>query len=72
MPEEQAFCVLLKLMYDYGLREFYKDGFETVYLKLYQLNKLMEVCFVIIFLNQNNKTCLNLGTNSSTFQSFQR
>ncbi|XP_050520900.1 rab GTPase-activating protein 1-like isoform X2 [Daktulosphaira vitifoliae] len=42
MPEEQAFCVLLKLMYDYGLREFYKDGFETVYLKLYQLNKLME------------------------------
>ncbi|XP_050442635.1 rab GTPase-activating protein 1-like isoform X2 [Adelges cooleyi] len=42
MPEEQAFCVLLKLMYDYGLREFYKDGFETVYLKLYQLNKIME------------------------------
>jgi len=48
MPEEQAFCVLLKLMYDYGLREFYKDGFETVYLKLYQLNKLMEVSFIII------------------------
>lgn len=46
MPEEQAFCVLLKLMYDYGLREFYKDGFETVYLKLYQLNKLMEVCII--------------------------
>lgn len=70
MPEEQAFCVLLKLMYDYGLREFYKDGFETVYLKLYQLNKLMEVslidCFVIRFLhNPNFIFFFNLGTNSS-------
>lgn len=46
MPEEQAFCVLLKLMYDYGLREFYKDGFETVYLKLFQLNKIMEVSLI--------------------------
>lgn len=43
MPEEQAFCVLVKLMYDYGLRDMYKDGFENLYLRLYQLNKLMEV-----------------------------
>lgn len=43
MPEEQAFCVLLKLMYEYGLRDMYKDGFENLYLRLYQLNKLMEV-----------------------------
>uniref|UniRef100_A0A146LJE7 Rab GTPase-activating protein 1 n=2 Tax=Lygus hesperus TaxID=30085 RepID=A0A146LJE7_LYGHE len=42
MPEEQAFCVLLKIMYDYGLRELYKDGFECLYLRLYQLNRLME------------------------------
>ncbi|KAK3926524.1 Rab GTPase-activating protein 1 [Frankliniella fusca] len=42
MPEEQAFCVLVKLMYDYGLRDMYKDGFENLYLRLYQLNKLME------------------------------
>ncbi|XP_054272121.1 rab GTPase-activating protein 1-like isoform X2 [Macrosteles quadrilineatus] len=42
MPEEQAFCVLLKLMYDYGLRDLYKDGFECLYLRLYQLNRLME------------------------------
>ncbi|XP_014248994.1 rab GTPase-activating protein 1 [Cimex lectularius] len=42
MPEEQAFCVLLKVMYDYGLRELYKDGFECLYLRLYQLNRLME------------------------------
>ncbi|KAL1138790.1 hypothetical protein AAG570_008852 [Ranatra chinensis] len=42
MPEEQAFCVLLKLMYDYGLRDLYKDGFECLYMRLYQLNRLME------------------------------
>lgn len=42
MPEEQAFCVLLKVMYDYGLRELYKDGFECLRLRLYQLNRLME------------------------------
>lgn len=42
MPEEQAFCVLLKLMYEYGLRDLYKDGFDNLYLRLYQLNRLME------------------------------
>lgn len=44
MPEEQAFCVLVRLMYGYGLRDLYKDGFENLYLRLYQLNSLMEVC----------------------------
>lgn len=43
MPEEQAFCVLVKLMYNYGLRELYKDGFEVLTLRLYQLDRLMEV-----------------------------
>lgn len=42
MPEEQAFCILVKLMYDYGLRDLYKDGFENLYMRLYQLNRLME------------------------------
>lgn len=42
MPEEEAFCVLVKLMYDYGLRDLYKDGFEILYLHLYQLNRLMK------------------------------
>ncbi|CAG9815561.1 unnamed protein product [Phaedon cochleariae] len=42
MPEEQAFCILVKLMYDYGLRDLYKDGFDNLYLRLFQLNKLME------------------------------
>lgn len=43
MPEEQAFCVLVRLMYDYKLRNLYKDGFENLNLKLYQLSRLLEV-----------------------------
>jgi hypothetical protein len=48
MPEEQAFCILVKLMYDYGLRDLYKDGFESLYMRLYQLNRLMEVWTEVI------------------------
>ncbi|XP_048006009.1 rab GTPase-activating protein 1-like [Leguminivora glycinivorella] len=43
MPEEQAFCLLVRLMYGYGLRELYKDGFEELYMRLHQLDRLMEV-----------------------------
>uniref|UniRef100_A0A182MDF6 Rab-GAP TBC domain-containing protein n=1 Tax=Anopheles culicifacies TaxID=139723 RepID=A0A182MDF6_9DIPT len=42
MPEEEAFCVLVALMYNYGLRDMYKMGFESLYLRLYQLNRLMK------------------------------
>lgn len=42
MPEEESFCVLVALMYDYGLRDLYKDGFEMLYLHLNQLNRLMK------------------------------
>lgn len=44
MPEEQAFCVLVKLMYDYGLRDLYKDRFDNLHMRFYQLNRLIEVC----------------------------
>ncbi|XP_038142142.1 rab GTPase-activating protein 1-like [Cyprinodon tularosa] len=42
MPEEQAFCVLVKIMYDYGLRTLYKNNFEDLHCKFYQLEKLMQ------------------------------
>lgn len=42
MPEEQAFCVLVRLMYNYGLRDLYKDGFDNLILRIYQLNRLLE------------------------------
>lgn len=42
MPEEDAFCVLVSLMYDYGLRDLYKQGFESLYMRLYQLDRLIK------------------------------
>ena len=42
MPEEQAFCVLVKIMSDYGFRNLFKDGFEVLHLRFYQLDRLME------------------------------
>lgn len=50
MPEEQAFCVLVKLMYDYGLRDLYKDGFENLYLRLHQLTRLIQVSFFLLII----------------------
>lgn len=43
MPEEQAFCVLVKIMYEYGLRTLYKNNFEDLHCKFYQLERLMQV-----------------------------
>ncbi|XP_043229477.1 rab GTPase-activating protein 1-like [Amphibalanus amphitrite] len=42
MPEEQAFCVLVRIMFQYGLRELFKDGFAILHLRFYQLDRLME------------------------------
>uniref|UniRef100_A0A8C9T646 RAB GTPase activating protein 1 like n=1 Tax=Scleropages formosus TaxID=113540 RepID=A0A8C9T646_SCLFO len=42
MPEEQAFCVLVKIMYDYGLRDLYKNNFENLHCKFYQLERLIQ------------------------------
>ncbi|XP_031242570.1 rab GTPase-activating protein 1-like isoform X4 [Mastomys coucha] len=42
MPEEQAFCVLVNIMYDYKLRDLYKNNFEDLHCKFYQLEKLMQ------------------------------
>ncbi|XP_037104526.1 rab GTPase-activating protein 1-like isoform X1 [Syngnathus acus] len=42
MPEEQAFCVLVKIMFEYGLRALYKNNFEDLHCKFFQLEKLMQ------------------------------
>ncbi|CAL1530550.1 unnamed protein product [Lymnaea stagnalis] len=42
MPEEQAFCVLVKIMYEYQLRDLFKQGFQILHLKFYQLERLMQ------------------------------
>lgn len=43
MPEEQAFALLTKIMSTYTFRDLYRDGFENLRLKLYQLDRLIEV-----------------------------
>ncbi len=43
MPEEQAFSVLVKLMYNYGHRDVFKVNFQNLHLRFYQLDRLMEV-----------------------------
>ena len=45
MPEEQAFAVLVKIMYEpeYGLREMFMNKFIELHVKFYQLERLIEV-----------------------------
>jgi len=43
MPEEQAFSLLVKIMFSYGFRDLYRDGFDNLHATLYQLDKLIEV-----------------------------
>uniref|UniRef100_A0A9L0T0X8 RAB GTPase activating protein 1 n=1 Tax=Equus caballus TaxID=9796 RepID=A0A9L0T0X8_HORSE len=47
MPEEQAFSVLVKIMFAYGLRELFKQNFEDLHCKFYQLERLMQGISVI-------------------------
>lgn len=42
MPEEDAFCVLVALMHKYKLRDLYRDGFDCLYLRLFQLDCLIK------------------------------
>ncbi|XP_054717998.1 rab GTPase-activating protein 1-like [Uloborus diversus] len=42
MPEEQAFGVFMKIMFDYSTRDMFRNGFEQLHLKFFQLQKLME------------------------------
>ena len=45
MPEEQAFGVLVKVMHDLGLRDMFRENFEQLQLRLYQLDRLIESNF---------------------------
>ena len=39
MPEEESFCVLVKLMQDYRMREMFKPSMSELGLCMYQANK---------------------------------
>ncbi|CAL2052799.1 unnamed protein product [Caenorhabditis brenneri] len=42
MPEEQAFCTLVKIMFKYGLRDLFKLGFDNLHLRFFQLTALLK------------------------------
>ncbi|XP_040262667.1 rab GTPase-activating protein 1-like isoform X1 [Bufo bufo] len=42
MPEEQAFCVLVRIMFDYQFRNLYKNNFEDLHCKFFQLERLFQ------------------------------
>ena len=43
MPEEQAFAVLVKMMFNYGHRNVFKSSFKELHLMFYQLERLVDV-----------------------------
>lgn len=65
MDDEKAFCVLVRIMYDYQLRDLFKLGFDSLHLRFYQLQKLIEVTAAVCFV------CLiSLGLHSRFEQTF--
>lgn len=50
MPEEEAYQVLVAIMYDFGLRELYKQNFENLQLRLFQLACMIRVSDKYFFL----------------------
>nr|XP_032829025.1 LOW QUALITY PROTEIN: rab GTPase-activating protein 1-like [Petromyzon marinus] len=42
MPEEQAFGVLVRIMFAYGLRDLFRQNFDDLHCKFYQLERLMQ------------------------------
>ena len=42
LPEEEAFCLLVKMTYEYGLRGLYKNGMEALKIKFFQLERYIE------------------------------
>lgn len=44
MPEEQAFCVLVYIMYKRKLRDLFQERLNNLCMKVFQLNRVMEVC----------------------------
>eukprot|EP00731_Ephydatia_muelleri_P036067 Em0198g1a len=43
LPEEEAFTILVKLMYAYSQRDLFKANFKEMKLMFYQLDKVMDV-----------------------------
>ncbi|XP_052055090.1 ecotropic viral integration site 5 protein homolog isoform X4 [Apodemus sylvaticus] len=51
MPEEEAFCVFVKLMQDYRLRELFKPSMAELGLCMYQFECMIQECLPELFVH---------------------
>ena len=67
MPEEQAFNLLVKIMFKYGLRDLFKQGFWELHLKFYMLERwvtAMKLFYVSLWLCYDEMLILHARTYS--------
>lgn len=61
MPDEEAFCVLVRLMYSYGSRDMYLPEMPGLQLRLFQFDRLVEELLPVLhvhFLRQGIKSSM--------------
>lgn len=65
MPEEEAFCVFVKLMQEYRLRELFKPSMAELGLCMYQFECMIQViCSSVLSLGGSNELLLSCLTAS--------
>ncbi|KAG8987441.1 GTPase-activating protein [Tulasnella sp. 427] len=63
MPDEEAFCVLVRLMYSYGSRDMYLPEMPGLQLRLFQFDRLVEELLPVLhvhFLRQGIKSIFRI------------
>jgi hypothetical protein len=64
MPEEEAFCVLVRLMHSYDLRSHFLPDMPGLLLRMYQFDRLLEDMLPAVHLH-----LLRAGVKSSMYAS---
>ena len=67
MPEEQAFAVLIKIMYQYHHRDVFKTNFYQLHLMFYQLDRLLKVATSLL-LSSSQLLMLHMCTSKDIVQ----
>lgn len=49
MPVEQAFTLLVQVNNNYGVREFFLNDFDGLHMRLYQLDRIIQVKYNCFF-----------------------
>jgi hypothetical protein len=55
MPEEQSFCVLVRLMFDFNFRDLYSPKMIGLQVRNYQFDKLLQEQFPLVFQHLENQ-----------------